>query len=615
MSLFRSPTLLCLVLVAAAPVTSLAWADSPPSASTSAPDEGALRKQAEADAAAGKSAMRDADADPKKAVDAAIAFSRALHAYDKLQDTDMICEMQADIFWCKKKMNLADLQDYLARKGAEEKRDFSSAQEVMNKTVPVSEAGSYLERADRYRGAHPDDHFQNAIFYSEIVERFPDTDQARLASKVFDHEQAQYLVQVSKEREAEHKQLENEIAQVRKNRFQEPPPVAAGSQSPLPDREAITAAVATVRKTYAADYGKARKPNQKRALARKLASEAEQSKDDAAAYFAILQESERLAGESEDYETILTDIEHLAATFTGFDGLQAKKDAMRRLASRTTASNILKLLQDPTDKGANLVVGKFYCFDLGRWEDGLKMLSLGSDPDYHKVAELELNGPKNSEEDKILGDTWYAIGKKGSSSDRLGTYARAQHWYLEAMPGMSGMNKTATQTRLDEIERVLPAVITDWNNVTQKQWDHLRGQIMIVEARRDRSDTGITLGPDEKVRLIAAPTDVWHWNIEGDDFDCGANGHMPHATHTSTSGGSAGSGGNGGYAGGWDAGEAYSFGKFRQGQLTMKVNNDGAEQALGIAVGPGHVFLQPHNTWGMLGTGQLRIKIVPVQDE
>ncbi len=618
--------------VAANPVQA---APEKPVASGDAPAAGDVRKQADAAAQEGRTALKDSDADAHRAVDAAIAFSHALHAYQKLGDTDSVCEMQADIFWCKKKMNLDQVKEYVAKKGKAAQEDFSAAQTVMTQEVDKSEAVAYLDRATKYRDAHPDSHFQNAIFFSEIVDRFGDTDQAKTASKLFDHEQSAYLVSVSQERAKEHQELQNEIAQIRKSRFSEAPAAAVGEQSELPAKDAIVAATDTVKKAYHDAYNHARKDSQKRALARRLATEAEQSRSDAGAYYVMLSESQRLATEAEDYETILTDVEHLAVAFKGVDEKQAKIAAMKKI-SRATAGSILKLLENPQDKAANLVVGKFYCYNLNRWPDGLPMLSLGSDAELHAVAEMELNNPMTADEFKSTGDAWYTIGKKASGSDRIGAWQRAQKRYYQAIRMLSGVAKTLTQTRLDEMDAALPVAITDWESITPKQWDHLRGSVVTIEARKDRTDTGITLGDNQKVRIVACPTDTWKWNNGGDDFDCFANGNWPESRRRSYSSGSSSAGGGsssgGSSAGGSSAGGGsssgsgygsqsdnygsyWSSGKFKQGELTVKVGSAGDEDHLGIVTGPGQIYLQPHNTWSMLGTGTLRVKLLPVEDD
>jgi hypothetical protein len=584
-----------------------------------AADQAQLAKEAKDYAATGMQAMKDADADPHRGVDAALAFSHAMHCYEQLGDVDAVCEMQADIFWCKKRMNLDDLQAYIAKKGPMAQRDFGAAQQVMSKQVPVDQAKDYLDRADKYRAANPDKHFEVAIRYSEIVERFPDTDQAKAATAVFTKEQSAYLAQVSEERKKEQEQLKAELAEARKTRFMSPPTVAAGAQSPIPDKGTQAAALDTVKKAYKDDYTRAKKDYQKRALARKLAAEGEKSKDDSAVYYVMLDESQKLAMDSEDYETLLSDIEHLGASFQGFDQAAAKKAAMKKI-NKPTAQLILKLLDDPNDKAANATVGKFFCYNIARWDLGLPMLSAGADADLHKVAEMELGNPKDPNEKKQTADAWYEVGKKASGADKVGAWGRAQHWYIEVMPSLSGISKNMTEKRMDEIDTILPPVITDYDNITPKQWDKLKGSVVTVEARVDRSDGHITLSAGERVRVVPHPTDQWHFTGGGwsEDIDVTYKGLVYRHYSSGGSGNSNGGGngnGNGGGTGSSSSGFSwYGNGKFHDCCMSLKVG-DSEEQLPGIVKGPGHLWIMPHNNDGRLGSGTIRVKLVPVADD
>ncbi len=312
---------------------------APPAPGATAPGAGGdagstgedLRKQASDTAAIGLTAMKAADGDPHQAVDAAIAFSHALAIYDKLGDTDMICEMQADIFWCKKRMNLDNLQEYVAKKGATAQREFGVAQQVMDKAVPVGEAGDYLDRARHFREANPDDHFQNAIRFSEVIERFPDTDQAHQASVMFATEQSAYLTEVEKERTSEQAQLQQALSQAHATRFMQPPQPISATPVALPSKAELESALSAIHSLYKDAYARARLEAQKRSLARKLAKEAENSKDNPAAYHEMLHEAIRLAGEAEDYQTLLDACDHLAAAFLGSDAPSLKKEVLGRM--------------------------------------------------------------------------------------------------------------------------------------------------------------------------------------------------------------------------------------------------------------------------------------------
>jgi hypothetical protein len=519
------------------------------------------RADAEAAAAAGMQAMREADADPHKGVDAALAFSHALAIYKELGDVDAVCQMQADIFWCKKRMNMSDLQDYVAHKSAGTgtvAADYQVAKQVMETAVPVSEAAAYLERAKKFQAASPDQHFPIAIRFSEIIDRFPDTPEAKEANQVFAKEQSAYLAQVAEERKKEQAQLQQELDHARSNRFMRPPVVTAGSVA-VPDKAQLDQAMATLRATYKDDYAQ-RKDAAKKAFARKLFGDAEGNKDNAATYYAILDESARLGLESEDYEIMLEAVEKQGEVFVGFNADARKRELLQRINGRSIATAILTLMKDPKDKRANLTAGKFWCFNMGRWELGLPMLSLGDDPDFHKVAEMELAAPRQPNDQLVTADGWYDVGKKTTGPDRIPAWIRAQHWYQQAMPGLDSVNKVTVQKRLDEIEDALPLSNIDWDNLTLKQWDKLKGQLVVVPSKVDRSNGGCDLSPGHRIRVVPHP----------DDKD----------------------------------------------KLQFQVGNPGERQGPGVLTGNGQLWIIPTTARrGGRDFGSLRVKILTIEDE
>src|SRR5262249_33716111 len=56
------------------------------------------------------------------------------------------------------------------------------------------------------------------------------------------------------------------------------------------------------------------------------------------------------------------------------------------------------LRQQPEDPGANLVMGKYVCFDKGDWGKGLPLLVKGSDGQLQALAEKDLAKPTDSAE-------------------------------------------------------------------------------------------------------------------------------------------------------------------------------------------------------------------------
>jgi hypothetical protein len=595
-------SLLLLSLIASVPMWAADGGTTNESPKAEAPaGESDLRKEAATYVAAGNLAMRDADSDPKRAVDSALAFSHALKTYEKLGDVDSICEMQANIYWCKKRMNLDNLTDYIAKKGADAQIDLSKVKEVITREVPVEEADTYLERARKFQSQNQDKHFQIAIRFSEVLERFPDTDAAKQASSVFAKEQAAYLTQVAEERKKEQAEnqkerdlLKQEREKIRTSRFMSAPPVTAGATTAIPDKSAQEKSLATLKNLYADGYKK-KKDGQKRALAHKLFDEAAQSKDDAALYYVMLDESTRLSRESEDYEQLLSAIEKMAETFKGFDQMAYKRTTLGIIKSKPTASAILKLLDDPKDKASNSTVGKFFCFNIGRWDLGLTMLSLGSDADIAKVAEMEIGGPKDPQEKRATGDAWYDIGKKSSGADKVGMWQRATYWYSQAVPSLTGAHKERVTKAIEEIDKVLPPVITDYDNITPHQWDKLKGTTVPVDCKLDRADSGMTLAAGKKYRIVPHPTDKWSMMVWDETLECDYKGDEPFFVMSRSSRNQA---------------------RNRLGALLYQIGN-GDWVKPGIVEGPGHLyFVANTNSWGADNRkGTIRVKILPVTDD
>jgi len=114
------------------------------------------------------------------------------------------------------------------------------------------------------------------------------------------------------------------------------------------------------------------------------------------------------------------------------------------------------LSKKPNDPGANLALGRFYCFMKGDWDKGLPMLALGSDAGLKTLAQKETAGVSGAEAQMALGDSWWnLIEKEGLAQDRV--RGHAAKWYRQALPGLEGLakakaEKRAGQVRLDVVE-------------------------------------------------------------------------------------------------------------------------------------------------------------------
>jgi hypothetical protein len=170
-----------------APAASDAAAATDPAA---APDpQAALRSEADLCAQSGLAALKDATSDPQQAVAAVLAFTQALKIYQRLGDTGRVTEMQAQLFWCKKNMNL-DALAALSGAGATAPpasgAPAGSAGDAQDAAEPVPEdqAQTYFDSAVDFRKNHPDQHYLNAIRFGAVVACFGDAQSASVRALV-----------------------------------------------------------------------------------------------------------------------------------------------------------------------------------------------------------------------------------------------------------------------------------------------------------------------------------------------------------------------------------------------------------------------------------------------
>lgn len=519
-------------------------------------------------------------------VDAAIAFGQARALLPTDADPEVAADIQANLFWCRKQMNRDALADYIARRGA----DFAAAEQQMRAAaelrVDPAEAPAYMRLAQAYAAANPGDHLQIAIRFTEIAERFPGTAEGTEANR---HAAAALQAQL--------RAMQDTQLAARETRFTRPSDLRTGS-TPVPGAQAQKDAQALVRRSYAKAFAK-RDPAAKGRLARRLLEDAAKNVGDPAVYHQMLGESLRLAVESESYETILDAIDRLAAAFAGIDAQAERQAALRRMTGKPVATAVQRLLVEPRDAAANQVMGRWYCFAARRWEEGFRHLLLGAEPDVVRVVDMERAGPHGAAEELQLADAWYDLAaKQRGKDDRIGMQARAMHWYQQSLIGLEGLARERVAKRVAELDKLLPLDHDniDWDNLTASQWEKLKGRVAQVNARVDRFDPQIQLGPDDRVRVVPHPTDRWtlmldRWAGEGRAESCDWRGY--------------------------DSGVRYFHGgSFNLGALLVWVEN-GERSNAGIIRGPGRVYFAPHIVGWVVGdrTGIIRVKLVPVADD
>lgn len=119
-----------------------------------------------------------------------------------------------------------------------------------------------------------------------------------------------------------------------------------------------------------------------------------------------------------------------------------------------------KLAAHPDDAEANLTVGRFLCFQKDDWQAGLPYLARGGDPTLKKLAAMEAAAPiappdstaAAAAREKLAEAWWDAAEKMGDRKNPIvqSMFARAKHWYQEAMPGLSGLALEKAQKRVSD---------------------------------------------------------------------------------------------------------------------------------------------------------------------
>jgi formylglycine-generating enzyme required for sulfatase activity len=112
----------------------------------------------------------------------------------------------------------------------------------------------------------------------------------------------------------------------------------------------------------------------------------------------------------------------------------------------------VRLKTSPDDPQSCLTVGRWYCFQQGNWDEGLKLLAKGSDPDLKSLAAEELASKPGTDEQRVArGDAWWNLAEKAAGKAKEAMRRRAGQWYQEALPDIApGLTRAKVEKRLAE---------------------------------------------------------------------------------------------------------------------------------------------------------------------
>ena len=552
------------------------------------------KEEAQALVVQGKQAMIESNDNPRRSVDAAIAFSKALKYYETTGDTDTICDLEANIFWCKKRMNLDDVKSFVAQKSGDKTvvAALAKVDKVANKEVTADKAEEYFTRAEKFASKNPGNFEQISVRYFEVAERFVGTEVGIKAQKLSLAAQQAQMKAIKDAQEA-----------ARGTLFSKPTKLNGDiKQASLPSTDTQKSSASSLRSLYKADFAK-KKPNQKQNLLNKLMDQARSTKDDPTMLHALLTTATDLAMECQDFYAVINASDLMAANFTGVEAKAQKKTAFGKSKNPSVLA-IIKLLDNPEDGEANSTVGKYFCYEAQEWELGIPLLMHGTDAELKALGEMEQLKPDGVAQQIELGDKWYDIGKKGRKGQPSleGPMLRAQYWYQLAGPKITGISKDRIAKRMEEIDSLLPMTNLNYDNLTVKQWDRLKGGIAVVSAGKDRNDIGLRLTAGKKYRIVPHPTDTWQpTSYYSSSQSKSVTWKGAARTYTYSDGTTVNYG---------------SRNDFLEGAMTMQIES-GKHMKPGLIEGDGRVWMGPFSDYsrGAGGTGEIRVKIIPADDE
>lgn len=134
------------------------------------------------------------------------------------------------------------------------------------------------------------------------------------------------------------------------------------------------------------------------------------------------------------------------------------------------------------DPQANLVLGKYYVFAKNALEEGFSFLALVPDPAIQDVARKELAKPSTPEAGAELGEAWWALAKKEKDVFTRRRYeSRAKAWLDGALLGLTGLERTKVDKRLEEIDQAnASGPIVDLLKMIDPKKDSVRGSWQVV---------------------------------------------------------------------------------------------------------------------------------------
>ena len=115
-----------------------------------------------------------------------------------------------------------------------------------------------------------------------------------------------------------------------------------------------------------------------------------------------------------------------------------------------------QLSANPDDPTAHATLGRWHCFLKGVWEKGLPHLARAQPAELAVLAQADLQLPEDPKEQFQLAERWLKYAESESDEAKGHIQLRAAHWYRQALPELSGLEKLIAQRQLEKLPTVPP---------------------------------------------------------------------------------------------------------------------------------------------------------------
>ncbi len=474
-------------------------------------------------------AMQAMNEESAKSVEAAVHLHHANAIYKEHEKWDKVREVNSYIFYCKKKMNVNELDEYVAKLDRDQaegvRRTFKLLESEVASAMTEEDSTLSFREAESFAASQPTEHLKIHMRFLEISERAIDSN-------------PNLAIQASRKSSEALQQWVASIKTVKKTaspftKPQRKKSLFGGDAGfPIPDRKTEKAVLSRLQKQFNSSLKKTtsnRLPKDLLKLARESLDQPEY------AYVCAMQAADlAMSKEVNDVSLMMTCFTFLEKHFGSADLDGIRKDLIT--SQRTGLSKaVLTLFENQEDPEANKEVGLSYCFIGNNWKEGLQLLLNSKDPELGRIIAMEQAKPMKGNEQKQLADAWFELSENRDYKDYAAEIlGHACKWYTKAKAKVAGISKDQIETRLLAAASKLPvqglegvpAAKGKSSILNKSTWSKLAAPIVEIDAGKGKQFSGVTLMKGQAIRVFPNTFDTWTVGAGGNASYQGLNNYF-----------------------------------------------------------------------------------------